>query len=115
MCCLCAGTAVASAYVEDIARFQAHRFVGGIAPIKSICRVSSAAAQLLAIPKQQLYQRSSGGEEALPAHPVLYLAATVSGSDCSKPTYSMPPAIVPLPCHLSAPMQAVAAACPWLH
>ena len=55
---------MASAYVEDIARFQAHRFVGGIAPIKSICRVSSAAAQLLAIPKQQLYQRSSGGEGA---------------------------------------------------
>jgi hypothetical protein len=57
-----AGTAVASAYVEDIARFQAHRFVGGIAPIKGICRVSSAAAQLLSIPKQQLYAHSSGGE-----------------------------------------------------
>lgn len=57
------GTSVASAYVEDIARFQAHRFVGGIAPIKSICRVSSAAAQLLAIPKQQLYARSSHGGE----------------------------------------------------
>ena len=67
MCCVCAGTAVASAYVEDIARFQAHRFVGGIAPIKSICRVSSAAAQLLAIPKQQLYARSSGGEGVLAA------------------------------------------------
>ena len=55
---------MASAYVEDIARFQAHRFAGGIAPIKAICRVSSAAAQLLAIPKQQLYKRSSGGEDA---------------------------------------------------
>lgn len=55
------GTAVASAYVEDIARFQAHRFVSAIAPIASICRVSSAAAQLLAIPRQQLYKRCSGG------------------------------------------------------
>jgi len=59
-----AGTAVASAYIEDIARYQAHRFVSGIAPIKSICRVSTAAAQLLAIPRQQLYRRSSGGEPA---------------------------------------------------
>ncbi|KAL4447967.1 hypothetical protein ABPG75_005186 [Micractinium tetrahymenae] len=54
------GTALASAYMEDIARFQAHRFVSGIAPIASICRVSSAAAQLVAIPRQQLYKHSSG-------------------------------------------------------
>ena len=51
---------MASAYVEDIARHQAHRFVSGIAPIQSICRVSSAAAQLLAIPRQQLYRRANG-------------------------------------------------------
>lgn len=80
LCCLCltlkthvfvcplpvmgpsAGTAVASAYIEDIARFQAHRFVGGIAPIASICRVSSAATRLLAIPRQQLYKHNNNGE-----------------------------------------------------
>lgn len=34
--------------------------MSGIAPIASICRVSAAAAQLLAIPRAALYQRASG-------------------------------------------------------
>ncbi len=81
---------MASAYIEDIARFQAHLFVGGIAPIKSICRVSAAAAQLLAIPTQQLYRRSTGG---------------LTGSkQCSKMgvvlrLLSVPRMIMIIPCH----------------
>lgn len=59
------GTAAASAYVEDIARHQAGAFVSGIAPIASICRVSAAAAQLLAIPRAALYQRASGEQQLM--------------------------------------------------
>ena len=54
-----AGTAVASAWLQDITQHQAHKFVTGIAPIRSVCRVASAAAQLVSIPREQLYRDES--------------------------------------------------------
>lgn len=55
-----AGTALASAWLEDIIRYQVHKFLAGIAPIRSLCKVSSAAMQLVAIPVEHLFAESSG-------------------------------------------------------
>lgn len=51
---------LASAWLEDIIKFQAHKFLAGIAPIRSLCKVSSAAMQLIAIPVEHLFAESSG-------------------------------------------------------
>ena len=60
-----AGTALASAWLEDIVRYQAHKFLAGIAPIRSLLRVSSAAVQLLAIPVEHLFAEARGGSSIL--------------------------------------------------
>ena len=39
---------------------QVHKFVVGVAPVRSLCRVGWAAKQLLAIPADQLRSTSSG-------------------------------------------------------
>ncbi|KAL3156294.1 hypothetical protein ABBQ32_012565 [Trebouxia sp. C0010 RCD-2024] len=48
------GSAVANAYLQDIASSQVHKFVVGVAPVRSLCRVGWAAKQLLSIPADQL-------------------------------------------------------------
>ncbi|GAB4814248.1 hypothetical protein N2152v2_001294 [Parachlorella kessleri] len=54
------GTALASAWLEDIVKYQVHKFLAGIAPIRSLCKVSSAAMQLISIPVEHLFAESSG-------------------------------------------------------
>ncbi|KAK9805512.1 hypothetical protein WJX72_002557 [[Myrmecia] bisecta] len=48
------GAAVGTDYLKDVASSQAHKFVVGVAPIRSVCKVGSAAAQLFAIPADSL-------------------------------------------------------------
>ncbi|KAA6418149.1 MAG: Autophagy-related 2 [Trebouxia sp. A1-2] len=53
------GSAVGNAYLQDIASSQVHKFVVGVAPVRSLCRVGWAAKQLLSIPADQLRSTSS--------------------------------------------------------
>ncbi|BDA50280.1 probable autophagy-related protein 2 at C-terminar half [Coccomyxa sp. Obi] len=62
------GTALGDHWLKDITTNQAHKFLTGYAPIRSLVRVGTAAGALLAIPAEQLQRRdsSSGGSAPRP-------------------------------------------------
>lgn len=64
----CAAAAVVSAYLSDIMQHQAHKFVQGVAPIRSLTNITVSARQLLAIPAEVLFnkqQQEAGGRTLL--------------------------------------------------
>ncbi|KAL0044023.1 hypothetical protein WJX82_003156 [Trebouxia sp. C0006] len=58
------GSAVGNAYLQDIASSQVHKFVVGVAPVRSLCRVGWAAKQLLSISADQLRNTTSSSSSS---------------------------------------------------
>lgn len=52
---------MAQEWLQHVARTQAHKFIAGVAPIRSVVRVGGAVAGLLAVPAAALGGAGSGG------------------------------------------------------
>lgn len=59
---------MAAAYLSDIVQHQAHKFVRGVAPIRSLANIGLSTQELLAIPAEALFSRQrqeAGGSRTL--------------------------------------------------